>query len=113
MAFLIVAGITVLVAPTGAVKKSPERIGTSTRAFAGNLRTTVRAEKRSWQFTTKWIIDADAAALETAVANGAHVACSGTALNASVNCEVTLQDANYVFVRGGFRRQVVLLLKEV
>ncbi len=114
MAFLVVAGITVHVMTSGASRKAVERIGSSTRAFAGNLRTTVRVEKRAWQFTTKWLSNTDAAAIETAVALGAHVACSGDALGGSITCEVTVGDGPYLPKSGGtFRRQVVLTLREV
>ena len=114
MAFLVVGGVTVHVATSGATKKAIERIGSSTRAFAGNLRTTVRAEKRAWQFTTHWLTNTDAAALETAVALGAHVVCSGDALGGSITCEGTLGDGPYLPKAGAtFRRQVVLTLREV
>lgn len=115
MAFLIVAGVTVHATTAGGanLKKATVRIGSSSRAFAGSLRTTVRAEKRVWQFTTTWMSDANAATLEAAVALGAHVSCSGDALGGSVNCQVTLGDGAYLSVPGGFMRQLVLTLEEV
>ncbi len=114
MAFLIIAGITVHVHSTGASKKAIERIGVSTRAFAGNLRTTVRVEKRAWQVLTKTMTNSDAVTLEAAVANGAHVVCSGDLLGGNITCEVTVDGSVYMPKAGAtFRRQLTLSLREV
>jgi hypothetical protein len=113
LAFLVVAGITVPIALTGATKKAPEKAGAESRAFGGNLRSTTRWTKRNWQFTTKGLLDADAAAIEAAVNPGDFVTCTGDALGgASVSCLVTCGDGPYVKVAGGFRRTLVLTLRE-
>jgi hypothetical protein len=80
MPFLVVAGITVPVAEGGASKLPPERVGSSGRAYAGNLRSTVRAEKRGWQARTGLLTNDEAAAIEAAVGLAAQVPCGGTAL---------------------------------
>lgn len=113
MPFLVVGGITVPVAVNGAVKKAPERIGTSERAFAGNLRTAIRAEKRAWQATTKPLSNTDAASIETAITLGAHVSCSGDLLGATVTCQVTASDGPYHATGASFKRVLVLTLREV
>jgi hypothetical protein len=113
MAFLTVAGITVPVSITSASEKAKETIGGDSRAYAGSLRSTVRAEKRNWQFTTSTLSTVDDATLVAAVANGAFVTCNGDALGGAVTCRVTISDGPYVKVRGGFRRTRVLQLREV
>lgn len=114
MSFLTIASTTIPVSTTGASKKGMERVGSSSRAFAGNLRSTVRAEKRVWQFTTKWLTQAEAAVIEALYDNGEFVSCAGDALGATVTCEVTQQDGPLTVVAGGgFKRQLTLILKEV
>jgi hypothetical protein len=113
MAFLTIAGVTVPVSISGAAEKQKETVGSDSRAYAGNLRSTVRAEKRNWQFTTKTLSTVDDAALVAAVAGGVFVTCAGDALGVSVTCRVTVTDGPYVKVAGGFRRTRVLQLREV
>lgn len=113
MAFLTIAGTTIPVSTGGAVAKAIERVGSSTRAFAGNLRSTVRAEKRAWQFTTRWLTQGDAAIIEALYNNGEFVTCAGDALGATYTCEVTQQDGPLMATGTGFKRQLVLLLREV
>jgi hypothetical protein len=116
-AFLVVAGITVHIARGQAVE-SIERIGSSSRAYAGNLRSAVRAEKRSWRVTTTPMIGADATTLRAAVALAAQVTCSGNALGGTVTCEVEVNDVPYVATATtadgfNFRRVLALTLREV
>jgi hypothetical protein len=85
MAFLMVAGLVVSVAEGGASKLPPETVGSSGRAFAGNLRSTVRAEKRGWQVRTGLLTLAEASAIEDAVALRVQIACAGDLLRASAN----------------------------
>src|SRR5579884_3291645 len=115
MAFLTIAGITIPVAvASGATKKAPETGGADSRAFAGNLRTTVRYEKRNWQFTTTPLLDAAAAAIETACAGGAFVTVAGDAVGGvNVTCRITVGDGGYTKVHGTFRRVLVLTAREV
>jgi hypothetical protein len=119
MAFLVIAGITVHIARGQAVE-SIERIGTAPgfRAYAGNLRSAVRAEKRSWKVTSTPMIAADATTLRAAVALAAQVACSGNALGGTVTCEVEVNDSPYLATATtadgfNFRRVLALTLREV
>lgn len=56
-------------------------IGESTRAFAGNLRNSVRDVKRTFTFTTVPITETDYDTLRAAVSGKAHVTVSGTLLS--------------------------------
>jgi hypothetical protein len=114
---LVIAGIALVVSAQGPAQKASERIGSTSRTYNGKLRSTIRAEKRVWGFTTGLMLTADAAALEAAVALGAHVSCSGDALNTTVTCEVEIGDRSYVAVPAadalGYMRQLALTLREV
>lgn len=114
--FLSVAGITVHTARTQAVE-TIDRIGSSSRAYAGNLRSTVRAEKRTWKITTTPMLTADSTTLRAAVALAAQVTCSGNMLGGSVTCEVEVVDGQYIASNPSdglfFRRALVLTLREV
>lgn len=115
MPFLSVAGIVVSVAPGGASEKAPEVVGSDSRTYTGALRSTERAQKRNWTFTTKGLLPTAAEAIRTACANGAIVACVGDALGDGVsvyNCRVTIGDGPYIQVRGGHRRVLQLNLRQ-
>ena len=91
-------------------------IGTTVRAFAGNLRSAVRAEKREWQVGTHYLSNADSATLKAAVALRAQVTCSGDMLGGSVTCEVEVGDGAYPTLANdatGVMRTHVLTLREV
>ena len=116
MSYLVVAGIVVPVSPSGGSEEEQDVIGSDSRAYAGNLRSTVNAEYRNWEFTTKPLSIADDEALRTACALGAHVVCSGTALgNGATNytCRLTLGKATHVKVAGGHKRIRTLRLRQV
>lgn len=113
MPFLTIASVNVPVGVQGARETEPELIGSDSRAFAGNLRTTVRAEKRGWEVTTTPITEAELTTLRAAIANGAHVSVTGDAIGATVTCRVRLTGASYVAVRGAHRRVATLVLREV
>ena len=114
---LVIASIVVPVSATGNVSHAKEQLGSSSRAYAGNLRSTIRAEKRVWGITTGWMLAADVATLVAAVALGAQVSCSGDVIGATVTCEVTVGDSPYISAFGGdglgFMRQLTLTLREV
>lgn len=115
MSFLSVAGIAISVTLDGASEKAPETIGSDSRAYAGGLRSTERAQKRNWTFTTKGLTTASAEAIRTACANGAIVACVGDGVGDGVstyNCRVTLGDGPYIKIRGGHRRVLQLNLRQ-
>jgi hypothetical protein len=116
MAVLVSAGITVPVIAPGATKDIV-RLGTSSRAYAGNLRSSVRAEKREWEVLTSMLTQAEAVTLEAAVASAAQVSCSGDLLGATITCEVTVGKQQYPPYNGGdglgFMRQLPLTIREV
>ena len=117
MSFLVIAGQTIEVME-GQAAEGRERIGVQQRAFAGNLRTAIRVEKRNWGLTTALLLQADYETLVAATALGAHVACSGDALGGdTITCSVELGDAAYVSVGttdgNNFMRSVPLTLREV
>lgn len=96
MPFLSIAGTAVPVTSDGGAENEPLRIGESTRAFAGNLRSTVRAEKRSWSFKTVPLSFAAAATIKSALANAAQVTVSGDFNNnVAVTCEGTVSVAYF------------------
>lgn len=116
MPFLTISGTTVdvMADPGSSSEKTPRRIGTSTEAFAKNLISTVRGRKRDWEFTTVPLSQATFETLETAVANGAFVDCTGDALSGdTISCEVTITEAGYFPTSGSFLRVLKLALKEV
>lgn len=96
MAFLIIAAVTVDVQTNGARELPPIEVGRSRRAFAGNLRTTVRAIKRVWVFTTREMLDSEITTLRNAAPYGSFVACSGDALPAAATYEVTYKGGPFV-----------------
>lgn len=115
MAFLVVSGITVP-ALEGSATERIVRIGSSFRAFAGNLRSTVRAEKREWQITTYPMSNTASATLKAAVDLAEQVTCSGDMLGGSVTCEVEVGDSAYPTLANdatGVMRTHVLTLREV
>ena len=57
------------------------KIGTSERAYAGNLRSSQRGQKRTFNFVLSPIVESDLDSLETAVSCGAHITCSGILLS--------------------------------
>lgn len=113
MPFLTIAGITVRVAVSGAVENDPFRVGAESRAFAGNLRSTVQEEKSQWTFTTALYTQANLDTLRAAIAEDAQVTCAGDALGASFTCRVRMTQGPYIKVAGGFRRTATLQLCEV
>lgn len=114
MPYLVVASITVPVRKGQGGLSQVERIGSSSRAFAGNLRSSYRAEKRVWQFTTELLELTAWDTLYAAVALGAHVTCSGDALRGTVTCEVEMsQGSDEVAGPNGVMRSATLILREV
>jgi hypothetical protein len=118
MSYLSVAGIVVNVSRTQPMSETIERIGSSSRAYSGNLRTTVRSEKRTWKLMTAPMIAATAATLRAAITLAAQVSCTGDMLGGStVTCEAEVNDAPYIGsnpVDGlGYMRVLAITLREV
>ena len=109
--FLTIAGQPVEIAHDGAVQRASEVIGETARAFSGALRSTVRAEKRAWDFTTAPLTMAEAA---TVRGLAGFATCSGDALGgASIACYVTVGDAPYQPDGTSFAVRLALHLEEV
>jgi hypothetical protein len=107
MAFLIIAGVTVDVVTNGARQLPPIEIGKSRRAFAGNLRSSIRSVKRMWSFTTREMLDAEIATLQAAAPHGAYAACSGDSLPASATYEVTYKGGPFVETGNPYYKRTV------
>lgn len=89
MPFLTVAGVTVPVFVENEAEMKEEIVGDSGRAFAGNLRGTVRARKRIWgPIVTKPMPRADADTLYTTLKGAPPLACAGDLLGGAVSCWV-------------------------
>lgn len=112
MAFLIVSGITVPVAPSGA-SRTTEEIGDRARAFDGTMRQTIRSTKRGWNATTRPLTESDANTLYNALLSTTlPIVCSGDFLGASRNCVATVDSWSYVRVAVGYRIVVSFTLLE-
>lgn len=111
MAYLNIAGISTIPVVKGeGVGEEPERGGADVRAFAGNLRSTVRWEKRQWTVTTVALSAAAAAALRAAiVARPVNVSGDITA-GATVPCIVTETGGPF---KTSTKQQLTLLIREV
>lgn len=116
MAFLTIAGITVEVQTSGAAEQEGDAVGERVRAFSGRMRSTVRAVKRAWQFTTGPLTPAEATTLLAAIALDADVSCGGDALGATITCQVRATGRDYIQdarQAGDFSRVLTLQLAEV
>jgi hypothetical protein len=90
MAAITIAGINLDCQEGGEAK--PIVIGAESRAYAGGLRSSVRSEKATFNFTTMPTAEATWVSLASATASGTQVAVSGAILpsgnfNASVKVE--------------------------
>lgn len=114
MSFLTLDGVVVPVTPNGAQEGAIERIGSESRAYAGNLRSTVREEKRSWTFTTRSLSSSEESDIRAAIADGAFITMSGDILGgASLLVSAALNGAPSTKVKGGFRNVLTLTVREV
>lgn len=114
MAFLTIAGNTVVIQTAGATEEAPERGGEVARAFAGNLRSSLRYRKRAWRFTTNPLTQVAYDSLVAASDTGAPVTCSGDALSgASVSCIVQVSGGGYIQNDLGHLRAALIQLAEV
>lgn len=112
--FLTIAGIVIGVDADGARERPRERGGEKVRAFAGNLRSSIRWEKRGWDVTTWIMTQAEVTTLRAAVLLGTYVTCAGDALGASILCDVEIQDAAYeIEGETGFWRVLNISITEV
>lgn len=93
-------------------KGAPIEIGDTSRAFAGNERTSIRAEKRMWEVVTSYITTAQEAAIQTLIARAAQIPCGGELLNnTTVTCSVRC--ARSTMVGGTTLWEMQLVVREV
>lgn len=79
--------ITVVCVQAGESER--EDIGGRTRAFAGNLRVSTRAQKRSFPVVTRLLSAAERQAILALIANNAIIPCTGDLLDgATFDCSV-------------------------
>lgn len=79
MAGITIAGIDLDLQEGG--ETDPIPIGDQSRAYAGNLRSSIRGEKRTFSGTSSPTAEATWDSLRAAVAQGAQVAVSGVVLS--------------------------------
>lgn len=125
--FLTIEGHAIPVAADGASEREPEVVGDpGVRAFDGTFRSTARALKRQWTFTTPPLTHADAATIRGyAPAPGVPLTCAGGFLDgpaggaSSVECSVSIGESpyrpdftGYPATALGFQRVLTITLRE-
>lgn len=113
MPFLQIDGETYEVERQGARESAPERIGEEVRAFAGNLLSTVRAEKRTWEYRVPFLSASDRDSLRTAIANGTVVSVSGEQVGSAVDCVVSVEEEVPSQEAGAYEYNLRLRIREV
>jgi hypothetical protein len=116
MPHLVIAGRTIPVAPDGGLQSAPIDVGADSTTYNGTSRSTVKAQKLVWQFTSKGVLPAVHEDLKSATALGALVACSGDGLGdglTSYTCRVRIGDVTYRFIKGTYQRIMPLTLTQV
>lgn len=114
MSFLTLAGVTVPTSVSGVQEGAIEQIGSESRAYAGNLRSTVRGQKRNWSVTTRPLTSTEESNIRSAIATGAFVTMSGDLIGgASLTVSATINSAPASKIKGGFRNALTLAIKEV
>lgn len=111
MPFLTIGTYTdVPIAIDGARQVESELVGEIERAFAGNLRSTVRAAKRVWEVTTGALSLTEANQLRSQASFTAAVNCSGDLMTgATVSCFVTITESEYIPDSLTTQRQIMQL----
>ncbi len=118
MPFLSVTGYgEVLVLKGGAGEAEREEGGEDVRSMQGGLRTVVSWTKKNWNFTGYFQTKAAYNTFMGVIANGAHVSCSGDALdNVATTCRIKMTGADFEDTDGGaatFEVIAKLSLREV
>jgi len=114
MAFLIVAGTTVAVAPNSA-NMTQEEVGDRHRAFDGTYRSTVTGQPRVWKLKTAPTASSAANTLRGVLNNSTQPqACSGDLFGSTgtVNCDTELNDWNPIMSSTGQTVVIGLTLRE-
>lgn len=111
--FLTIADIDIWVTDENPVENTVE-IGERARAFAGNLRSTVRAVKRSFGFTTSFLTEDEVDTIKAATELGLTVAVTGSAINGdSINAKVRIEEGTYWRDGTAHMRQLRLIIEQV
>jgi hypothetical protein len=97
---------------SGASSKTWDEVGGRSRAFNGDMHSTVRARKRSWRFRTRLMLRASADSLISALEGTAPLACSGDALGGAVNCHYEPVSADDTALQPGLHQVVEFILHE-
>lgn len=116
MAFLNIGAVSAIPGVTpNAAQSEPERGGEDVRAFAGNLRSTVRWQKRQWTYETIWLSAAAADAIIAAIATRPVNVSGDITGGSTVSCIVTFTGGAYRKGPGGAnpKRKLSLLIREV
>lgn len=97
MAFLTIAGITYEVLTRGADEQRRVTVGSRKRAFAGNLRSTIKAVKREWRLTVGPLTQSGLSQLRSLVAGSTVQAIGGDLVQGvSTNCIVQITGHDFV-----------------
>lgn len=114
MAFLSIAGITVECGNDGAAQLEGFAVGTKLRAFDGTLRSTRRATKRAWRFTSPILTPAELTALLAATANLVNVTVTGDFVgNVAFTGVVEIGETPFLADGLTFRRSPSISIEEV
>jgi len=113
MDFIIVDGNLVLNV-VGIIEIDSDMIGDETRSDSGQLRASIRAEKRRWVMTLLEMTEAELATIRQRFQYGNHVMVSGSAFNgASISVRGRLSDMGYEWTENGHLRTARLDLVQV
>lgn len=110
MAFLTIDAIEVEI-QTSSANEEPTLIGDKVRSFAGNLRSTYSAQKRTWKFITGPMEEISSNIIRAK--NGTFVTLAGDFAPTGVIALLTVTNAQYIDDRGiDFWRYLSLTLEE-
>lgn len=112
MAFLHIDGVGDIEVQTTNPSVEYEEIGSTRRAYSGNLRSSIKAVRRKWSFTSAPVSQTTYENLYNATKLGQNVVCSGDALNASITCQVKVT-ADYIPNGLNFSMIMALELTEI
>jgi len=113
MEFIIIDGNLILNV-VGITETDPEIIGDETRSDSGQLRSSIRSEKRHWVVTLLEMTESELATVRQRFQYGNHVMVSGSAFNgASIAVRGRLSDMGYEWTKDGHLRTARLDLVQV
>lgn len=107
-----IAGSSYEVIDEGAEQLEDIEIGIRKRAFAGNMRSSVRVVKREWRFPLLPMTNAVLAVLKTAVERGKIVSCGSVLMGVTLNCTVKVGVAPFIYKGILYERGVTVTISE-